>query len=240
MKRSKKLLVVLAVVMLVIAMSSTGFAANLKRSLAVTYRDIKIYYNGMLRNFQNEPFIVDEQGRTYLPVNDMALLFDKTISWDNATSSITITDKPGQGNTMEMYNQIIQLQQQVTKLENENKKLKDELKEEEKVDIDDLEDDLNKKYGKEFRSDGVLLEISLTERKDGIRVTIEALDRYDDDEFIDDVIDAVGKSDLEDLLEDIYDDITDEYDEKVYGTIEDGYGKMDFDFDKKGNVDLDY
>ena len=45
MKRSKKLLVVLAVVMLVIAMSSTGFAANLKRSLAVTYRDIKIYYN---------------------------------------------------------------------------------------------------------------------------------------------------------------------------------------------------
>ncbi|NLL82222.1 MAG: hypothetical protein GX231_07950, partial [Tissierellia bacterium] len=218
----------------------TGFAANLKRSLAVTYRDIKIYYNGMLRNFQNEPFIVDEQGRTYLPVNDMALLFDKTISWDNATSSINITDKPGQGNTMEMYNQIIQLQQQVTKLENENKKLKDELKEEEKVDIDDLEDDLNKKYGKEFRSDGVLLEISLTERKDGIRVTIEALDRYDDDEFIDDVIDAVGKSDLEDLLEDIYDDITDEYDEKVYGTIEDGYGKMDFDFDKKGNVDLDY
>lgn len=240
MKRSKKLLVVLAVVMLVIAMSSTGFAANLKRSLAVTYRDIKIYYNGMLRNFQNEPFIVDEQGRTYLPVNDMALLFDKTISWDNATSSITITDKPGQGNTVEMYNQILTLQQQVTKLESENKKLKEQAEEDEKVDIKDLEKDLNKKYGKEFRSDGVLLEISLTERKDGIRVTIEALDRYDDDEFIDDVIDAVGKSDLEDLLEDIYDDITDEYDEKVYGTIEDGYGKMDFDFDKKGNVDLDY
>jgi len=240
MKRSKKLLVVLAVVMLVIAMSSTGFAANLKRSLAVTYRDIKIYYNGMLRNFQNEPFIVDEQGRTYLPVNDMALLFDKTISWDNATSSITITDKPGQGNTVEMYNQILTLQQQVTKLESENKKLKEQAEEDEKVDIKDLEKDLNKKYGKEFRSDGVTLEISLKERKDGISVTIEALDRYDDDEFIDDVIDAVGKSDLEDLLEDIYDDITDEYDEKVYGTIEDGYGKMDFDFDKKGNVDLDY
>ena len=240
MKRSKKLLVVLAVVMLVIAMSSTGFAANLKRSLAVTYRDIKIYYNGMLRNFQNEPFIVDEQGRTYLPVNDMALLFDKTISWDNATSSITITDKPGQGNTVEMYNQILTLQQQVTKLESENKKLKEQAEEDEKVDIKDLEKDLNKKYGKEFRSDGVTLEISLKERKDGISVTIEALDRYDEDEFIDDVIDAVGKSDLEDLLEDIYDDITDEYDEKVYGTIEDGYGKMDFDFDKKGNVDLDY
>ena len=139
-----------------------------------------------------------------------------------------------------MYNQIPTLQQQVTKLESENKKLKEQAEEDEKVDIKDLEKDLNKKYGKEFRSDGVLLEISLTERKDGIRVTIEALDRYDDDEFIDDVIDAVGKSDLEDLLEDIYDDITDEYDEKVYGTIEDGYGKMDFDFDKKGNVDLDY
>ena len=239
-KNRKSLLIVLAVAILVIAMSSTGFAANLKRNLAVTYRDIKVYYNGMLRNFANEPFIVDEQGRTYLPVNDMALLFDKTISWDNATSSITITDKAGQGNTVEMYNQILTLQQQVTKLESENKKLKEQAEEEEEVDIKDLEKDLNKKYGKEFRSDGVTLEISLKERKDGISVTIDALDRSDEDEFIDDIIIAVGKSDLNDLLGYIYDDITDEYDEEVYGTVKDDYGKMDFEFSSKGKLTTDW
>ena len=232
----KKVLLVLAVAIFVLAMSTTGLAASLKRNFAVTYRNIRVVYNGSQANLANEPFIVDEQGRTYLALNDMALLFDKNISWNDATSTISIEDKPGQGNAVEMYN----MQLEITRLQNENKKLKEQAEEEEEVDIKDLEKDLNKKYGKEFRSDGVTLEISLKERKDGISVTIDALDRYDEDEFIDNIIIAVGKSDLNDLLEDIYDDITDEYDEEVYGTVEDDYGKMDFEFSSKGKLTTDW
>ena len=133
----KKVLLVLAVAIFVLAMSTTGLAASLKRNFAVTYRNIRVVYNGSQANLANEPFIVDEQGRTYLALNDMALLFDKNISWNDATSTISIEDKPGQGNAVEMYN----MQLEITRLQNENKKLKEQAEEKDKVvDLDDLED----------------------------------------------------------------------------------------------------
>ncbi|MDD4727021.1 MAG: hypothetical protein PHR70_09630 [Tissierellia bacterium] len=232
----KKVLLVLAVAIFVLAMSTTGLAASLKRNFAVTYRNIRVVYNGSQANLANEPFIVDEQGRTYLALNDMALLFDKNISWNDATSTISIEDKPGQGNAVEMYN----MQLEITRLQNENKKLKEQAEEKDKVvDLDDLEDDLNDAYEKEFKSDGLYLEITLKGDEDDVSVAIEALDK--DDDRVDNVFSYVSESELEDLLEDIYDDITKEYkDAEVDGYVRDSSGKIEFDFDKKGNVDLDY
>ncbi|MDD2446728.1 MAG: hypothetical protein PHY91_03435 [Tissierellia bacterium] len=232
----KKVLLVLAVAIFVLAMSTTGLAASLKRNFAVTYRNIRVVYNGSQANLANEPFIVDEQGRTYLALNDMALLFDKNISWNDATSTISIEDKPGQGNAVEMYN----MQLEITRLQNENKKLKEQAEEKDKVvDLDDLEDDLNDAYEKEFKSDGLYLEITLKGDEDDVSVAIEALDK--DDDRVDNVFSYVSESELEDLLEDIYDDITKEYkDAEVDGYVRDSSGKIEFDFDRKGNVDLDY
>ena len=100
MKRNyKKLAVIVAVLILTLSLATTGFAANTVKNLAVTYRNIKVFNNGIQSYFANEPFIVNEQGRTYLALNDLALLFNKDIKWDNGTSTITINDKPGQNIT---------------------------------------------------------------------------------------------------------------------------------------------
>lgn len=232
----KKVLLVLAVAIFVLAMSTTGLAASLKRNFAVTYRNIRVVYNGSQANLANEPFIVDEQGRTYLALNDMALLFDKNISWNDATSTISIEDKPGQGNAVEMYN----MQLEITRLQNENKKLKEQAEEKDKVvDLDDLEDDLNDEYEDEFKKKDLYLEIALKESKNKIRVSIDAVDKKGKE--VDYIFDYINKSNLEGLLEDIYDDIIREYkDADVYGTVADYYDEIDFEFTSRGKLKIEY
>lgn len=232
----KKVLLVLAVAIFVLAMSTTGLAASLKRNFAVTYRNIRVVYNGSQANLANEPFIVDEQGRTYLALNDMALLFDKNISWNDATSTISIEDKPGQGNAVEMYN----MQLEITRLQNENKKLKEQAEEKDKVvDLDDLEDDLNDEYEDEFKKNDLYLEIALKESKNKIRVSIDAVDNKG--KKVDYIFGYISKSNLEGLLEDIYDDITREYkDADVYGTVTDYSDDIDFEFTSRGKLKIEY
>lgn len=244
MKRNyKKLAVIVAVLILTLSLATTGFAANTVKNLAVTYRNIKVFNNGVQSYFANEPFIVNEQGRTYLALNDMALLFNKDIKWDNASSTITINDKPGQ-NVNELYNQVITQQQTISQLESKIKSLESQVKEkDEVVSIKDLRKQLLEDHDRIDKNKNLQIEdIKLSERKGDIEVEIY-LDLEADKSFEawEGLTDKKITSFLQSIVDDIL-DIKDYEDADIEGFIEDEYDNQElvsFTIDKKGKVVLD-
>ena len=57
--KSRKLALVIAITMLVLAFSTTGFASYLTKSIQANYRNITVFVNGVQKNLTHEPFIVD-------------------------------------------------------------------------------------------------------------------------------------------------------------------------------------
>lgn len=236
-KNRKKLLVVVAVAIFMLALSSTGFAAYFETNLKAAYRNITVYRNNKQVQFSHEPFIVD--GTTYVPLRDMSEILGKEVTWNGATYEIGINDTAGEN--AELYNQILTLQGQVSHLQNENKKLKDQLEEEKVVDLDDLEDDLNDEYEDEFRRENLYFDFRLKGNEKSVKVTIKAVDK--NDKSVDYIFDYISESKLESFLEEMYDYIRD-FDgyegAKITGSVQDYYEDIDFEFDKRGNVELDW
>lgn len=249
MKRNyKKLAVIVAVLILTLSLATTGFAANTVKNLAVTYRNIKVFNNGIQSYFANEPFIVNEQGRTYLALNDMALLFNKDIKWDNASSTITINDKPGQ-NVNELYNQVITQQQTISQLESKIKSLESQVKEkDEVVSIKDLRKQLLEDHDRIDKNKNLQIEdIKLSERKGDIEVEIY-LDLKKEaayNAWLDFEESSKFETNITKYLQGIVDDILDikEYeDADITGFIEYKYDDIElvsFTIKKNGTVVLD-
>lgn len=244
MKRNyKKLAVIVAVLILTLSLATTGFAANTVKNLAVTYRNIKVFNNGVQSYFANEPFIVNEQGRTYLALNDLALLFNKDIKWDNASSTITINDKPGQ-NVNELYNQVITQQQTISQLESKIKSLESQAKvKDEVVSIKDLRKQLIDEYTRIDKNKNLQIEdIKLSERKGDIEVEIYLdLDTANAQDAWDDLTDKKITSFLQGIVDDIL-SIKEYEDADITGFIEDedlNDVLVEFELDKKDYVVID-
>lgn len=86
---------------IVIGTLLTGGAAYAKGKIELLeahYSDIKIFVNDQRINPKDiegntvEPFIVD--GTTYLPIRAVGEALDKYVSWDGATNSVYLMDKP--------------------------------------------------------------------------------------------------------------------------------------------------
>lgn len=77
-----------------------AFAKNGIEAIQAEYSDIKIYMDGILLSPKDangktvEPFIYD--GTTYLPVRAVGEAIGKQVSWDGATSSVYLGERPGQ------------------------------------------------------------------------------------------------------------------------------------------------
>ncbi len=77
-----------------------AFAKNGIEAIQAEYSDIKIYMDGVLLSPKDvngktvEPFIYD--GTTYLPVRAVGEAIGKQVSWDGATSSVYLGERPGQ------------------------------------------------------------------------------------------------------------------------------------------------
>ena len=205
-KNYKKLAVLIAVMVLTLSVASTGFAANTMANLKAYYRNIKIMRNGTQVQMATEPFIVD--GTTYVPLRAISELLDKEVTFDGVNYKINIIDKPGQ-NVNEMYAQILSQQQTISQLEAKIKTLESN----KKIDLDDLEDDLNDDYDE--IEDIEVVEIKLDGDEDDIEVEI-----YVDDS--DNDWDDLSDSEIEAFLQDIVDDILDAYKgADIEGFIED-------------------
>ncbi|NSL51646.1 stalk domain-containing protein [Calidifontibacillus erzurumensis] len=214
--------------------TSSVEASQATKKVDVHYKDIKIINNGVTIEIdpKTEPFILN--GVTYIPLRMMGELYNKTVQWSAPTSTIIIKDQtpPISQATVDALNaQIKAKDAKIAELEAEIEKLKAAAK---KVDLDDLEDDLNDDYYDYFGRDVDDIEILLSgnEKKIDVRIDVNGNDWN-----------KVKESKKLSFLQDIVDDILAKLkDADIQGTVKDAKnGKLldSFSLDSKDNVKLD-
>lgn len=236
MFKKKKMVIAFVVMLSILILPAAQYshASVMKKTVDAWYRDIKIVANGTQVQMPLEPFIMNDS--TYVPVRAISDILGKNVAWDGATSSITITDKPG-SNVAILNNTILQQNAEINRLKAEIADLKEQLDDAEssKDDLNDLEDQLNDDYS-DFED--IEFDIKLDGDKDDIQVEIS----FDGGEYLDEW-DALSNSKIEDYLQDIVNDILDEFDgADIEGFIEDSDSNktmVEFTVNSKGNVSTD-
>jgi len=85
---------------LIFTMALTVLAKTGQEAWNVTFRDIKLYVDGVLITPKDangnivEPFIYN--GTTYLPVRALSEALNKRVTWDGTTSSVVVGIMPGE------------------------------------------------------------------------------------------------------------------------------------------------
>jgi hypothetical protein len=83
----------LALTGLVVVSATAGAWAStgIRKQLEVEYQDIKISVNGKTVDVgASEPFLVIEQGRTFVPARPLAEALGANVSWDQANSTVVV------------------------------------------------------------------------------------------------------------------------------------------------------
>lgn len=213
-KKIRKIAVLVAVMMLVMSFSSTGFASWLDQTVKASYRNITVFVNGTLKQAKTatgtvvEPFIVN--GTTYVPLRGIAEMLGYQVNFNPATYRIDITGTD-----------ISTLTQKIIQQEATIKSLQAKLDAYEEVDLDDLEDDLNDDYDEvgNLPIEKIVLKGDSSSIKVEIYVDLEADADYDEWVFLED-----DEDELMDFLQDIVDDILDvAKDATISGFIEDEF-----------------
>ena len=225
--KSRKLALIIAITMLVLAFSTTGFASYLTKTLQVHYRNITVFVNGAQKNLTHEPFIVD--GTTYVPLRDMSEIMGNTVGFNPTTYRIDITDMGDAGLQYEIYIKDARIKELETKL--------NEKESSSGSDLSTIARDLAKKYDDIDKLD--VVDIKLKGDKRDIKVEV-VIDTKDEKQY--DAWKKLRDRDFEDYLQDIVDGIRKEYkDADITGAIYDKYEKenvVEFSIDKKDNVEL--
>ncbi|MDN9010488.1 copper amine oxidase N-terminal domain-containing protein [Brevibacillus laterosporus] len=174
----KKTLLLLSSALLIGALPATTDAAVVKKNIQATYNNVKVKYNGYVVPTTTEPFIVN--GTTYIPLRMMAGVFNKDVSWDQATFTVSVGDRIDpkiaqlQAEIAAKDSKISTLEKDVSYYRDQlDKKDKDKDKKKKKSrnsDVRDLEDDLNKKFGKWEK---IKWNFDLSGDEDDLDVTIE-------------------------------------------------------------------
>lgn len=92
----KALGVLSAILILCLAMTCISFATNAEKQENITYRSIKIVVDGVqispadVTGASTEPFILNSEGSTYLPIRAVANALGLTVDWDEATSKVIL------------------------------------------------------------------------------------------------------------------------------------------------------
>ena len=90
---------VIGVLSTVLLIGGAAYAKTGSEAISALYNNIKIYVDGVKIDPKDangktvEPFIYN--GTTYLPVRAVGEAFGKTVTWDGATQSVYIGEKPG-------------------------------------------------------------------------------------------------------------------------------------------------
>jgi hypothetical protein len=232
-KRNRRIAMLIAVLMLTMAFSTTGFAAWMGKTIEAQYRNVTIFVNNQYKQATDvngkviEPFIYE--GTTYVPLRGISQMLGYEVSFNPQTYRIDIT---GSGVDPSAQYEILILQARIAELEAK-------LNEQGSYDLGDLEDDLLSEYKRIDRTLDIE-DIILKGDKDDIEVRIYVdlttqTDLNNWKALLDD-------GDVEDFLQDVVDDILAQYkDADVEGYIEDKYDKsklVEFTIDTRGNVKL--
>lgn len=83
--------VALTALVVVSATAGAWASTGIRKQLEVEYRDIKISVNGKTIDVGgSEPFVVLEQGRTFVPARPLAEALGATVGWDQETSTVQV------------------------------------------------------------------------------------------------------------------------------------------------------
>ena len=93
MIREKMTRTLLGITVVAIMMSIPVFAKVGQEIATIHYNGIAISVNGSIVSTENEPFILD--GRTYLPVRDVAEFMQLDVDWDDATQTVLLSRMSG-------------------------------------------------------------------------------------------------------------------------------------------------
>ncbi|MDN9008499.1 copper amine oxidase N-terminal domain-containing protein [Brevibacillus laterosporus] len=230
----KKALLVLSSALLIGALPATTDAAVVKKNVLASYNNVKVKYNGYEVPTSTEPFIVN--GTTYIPVRMMAGVFNKNVDWDQASYTVSVTDREDP-TVASLKAQLASKDSTIANLEKQLKDAKDDLarkddkKSSDSDDLEDLEDKIRDKY--EDWED-IDWDISLDGDEDDIEITIEF--SMDDDE---DLFNDRDKDDLKDFVTKICKMVWDDdafEDADITGTITDSDDDDDlYDFEGKAS-----
>lgn len=177
-----------------------------KKTLDVWSGALKISYNSRDITSQVTPIVVNNT--TYLPLRSMANLFGKSISYNNATAVVTLTDTTGTGSSDSAT--IAQLKQQLAEKDAEIARLKSQLGE--SSDISSIQSTLNKTY-KTYRS--TKFEFSLSGNSSTVKINIDT----DKDDWEENFTSSKQKT----FLQLVCDAVRKEYSSAVItGTVKDG------------------
>lgn len=166
-KNRWKVLAVFLVISVIFASTAIAgqAAAGYKKMIEAWFGTTNIKYNDQDLTTYAEPFSWNQT--TYIPLRKMADIFNKTITWDQATQTVILGDKPDP--TIEnLQAQLNARNYTISQLEIRIRELELEL-EERRGEFSELEEQLNDDYG-EYRD--IEFEIVLSGDEDEITVEI--------------------------------------------------------------------
>src|SRR5690554_3455818 len=227
-KRNRRIAMVVAVLMLTIAFSTTGFAAWMGKTIDVSYRNISIWVNGEMKQARDangvvvEPFIYN--GTTYVPIRGISQMLGYDVSFDQNNYRIDIKgDATDSALQYQLYLKDARIAELEAQLANKS------------GDLSVIEKDLLKEFGSIGKV--YVEDITLKGDKDDIEVGIFVDLYYDQDDW-----DDLRDRDIENYLQDIVDELLKEFkDADITGYIEDEDSKkelVEFSIDKNDDVVL--
>mgnify|MGYP002724343258 FL=1 len=227
-KRNRRIAMIVAVLMLTIAFSTTGFAAWMGKTIDVSYRNISIWVNGEMKQARDangvvvEPFIYN--GTTYVPIRGISQMLGYDVSFDQTNYRIDIKgDATDSALQYQLYLKDARIAELEAQLANKS------------GDLSVIEKDLLKEFGSIGKV--YVEDITLKGDKDDIEVGIFVDLYYDQDDW-----DDLRDRDIENYLQDIVDELLKEFkDADITGYIEDEDSKkelVEFSIDKNDDVVL--
>lgn len=230
LENKKRIALMIAVLMLVLSFSTTGFASWLDKTIKASYRNITIAVNGVTKTAKNvngvvvEPFIVD--GTTYVPLRGIADILGYQVSFNPTTYKIDITG----GDVAQLTATIAQQQATIKSLETQLAQYKT-------MTIAELEAQLLKDYDDIYGVE--VMEYDLRGDKSAIevRVYIDLRNTTDTNEW-----NAISSTKIRTHLQSVVDLIKKSFkDAKITGYIENEYNSkklVNFTTNTSGTVSL--
>ncbi len=232
MKKTGVKILVLVMIIFLVSMTFISIGAEqlgFSKTLEVWYGAVKVNYNNLDLTRQLQPVVIN--GVTYLPLSKVSNTFNKSVSWNNATKTITLKDKESL-EVNDLKRQLSDKEARIEYLENKLNVLKDVLNDgtigrstsrnnynyndddDDDIDdeLDDIEDDLNDDYD-EYND--VDLEYSLSYKNNKVVVEIDT----DKDDWEDDLSSGRRKTIYKNVCEEIQDNIDDA---DIRGFVKDG------------------
>ena len=213
-KKFRKIAILVAVMMLVMSFSSTGFASWLDQTIKASYRNISVYVNGTMKQAKTatgavvEPFIVD--GTTYVPLRGIAEMLGYQVNFNPNTYRIDITGVDISALTSQLIQKDARIKELETLLANKTT-----------YSLTDMQEDLVDNYTRFTRSvpiDDILVKGKTSDIE--LRVYVYLEDQTDLDAWDD----AYNDGDVKTTLQKMVDDVLDEFpDAKVSGYVQDDY-----------------